>query len=74
MLNRDVYLPFSTGQQSCAGRNIANLELRALLVALLHRFDIQAAADFRLNDYEETLQDAYVTIRKSLYVQLRPLH
>ena len=73
VLKRELLLPFSAGQQGCAGRNIANLELRTLLVAVLHRFDIEAAEDFRIDEYEETLSDAYVTLRKPLYVKLRPL-
>ena len=40
---------------------------------VLHRFDIEAAEDFRIDEYEETLSDAYVTLRKPLYVKLRPL-
>ncbi|KAK7687806.1 hypothetical protein QCA50_009025 [Cerrena zonata] len=72
--NRDVFLPFSTGQQNCAGKNVANMELRSLLVALLNQFDIEPAEGFRVGDYEEGLADVYVTLRGPLYVQLRSVH
>lgn len=71
VLNRNVFLPFSTGQQNCAGKNVANMELRMLLLSILHRFDVEPAEGFRVDDYEEGLADVYVTLRGPLYVRLR---
>ena len=48
---------------------MANMELRSLLVALLHRFDIEPADGDRVNDYE-----VYVALRGSLYAQLQELN
>ena len=50
---------------------MANMELRSLLVALLHRFDIEPAEGYRVDDYEEGLADVYVTLPGPLYVRLR---
>ncbi|KAK7678305.1 hypothetical protein QCA50_018653 [Cerrena zonata] len=73
ILSRDAYYPFSIGQQGCAGRNIALLELRTLLIAILHHFDIRAAEGDGLDGYEEAIKDTYVAQRGSLYVQLHPV-
>ncbi|KAK7678303.1 hypothetical protein QCA50_018651 [Cerrena zonata] len=70
MLSRDAYYPFSIGQQSCAGRNIALLELKTLLIAILRHFDIQVAEGYQLDGYEEALKDVHVTLRGPLCVRL----
>ncbi|CAL1708185.1 unnamed protein product [Somion occarium] len=71
VLSRNAFYPFSTGQQSCAGKTVAHLELRSILIALLHRFEILPAKGYRVDSYEENLMDVYVTLRGPLQVQLQ---
>ena len=71
VIDRGAWYPFSIGQQSCAGKSIALLELRVLLIALLRQFDIEVAEGYDIEAYEKGLMDVYVTLRGPLRVKLR---
>lgn len=70
ILNRSIYLPFSYGQQHCPGKVFANMEMKAVLSAILHNFDINPAAGSNLDDYEASISDIYITRKGSLPVEL----
>ncbi|CAL1710751.1 unnamed protein product [Somion occarium] len=70
IVNKTVYQPFSYGQQNCAGKVVANMEMRAVLSALLHKFDIKPARGFKLQEYEDSICDVYITYRGALPVTL----
>lgn len=69
--NRSSFLPFSTGPQNCAGKSLAMAELRAVVCAMVQRFDMQVAKGFDLDTWEENIEDVYVTNRGSLLVNVR---
>ena len=69
--SRSSFLPFSFGPQNCAGKSLAIMELRAVACALVQRFDFAVAKGYRLESWEETIQDIYVTKRGPLMVDIR---
>ncbi|KAF7789587.1 hypothetical protein EIP86_000533 [Pleurotus ostreatoroseus] len=74
--HRGSFLPFSYGPQNCAGKNLAIMEVRAVLSAMVQGLDVRVAEKpgFDLHNWEKTIQDVYVTNRGSLFVnvQVRP--
>lgn len=74
--NRGSYLPFSYGPQNCAGKGLAIMEVRAVVCAMVHAFDMRAVdrPGFDLDNWEKTIQDVYVTNRGSLFVDITARH
>ncbi|CAL1708242.1 unnamed protein product [Somion occarium] len=69
--NKAVFNPFSAGRQNCAGKSIAWIEMRAIMCAVLQRFDIDAVDGFELESYEKSLVEVYVTHRGALPLRLK---
>lgn len=69
--NRSVFLPFSAGMRSCVGKNIALLEMRAVLCATLQKFDIAKAPGYDLDDWERDMRDSFVATCGPLMVVLK---
>ena len=70
--HRGSLLPFSLGPQNCAGKSLAIMEVRAVLCALVQRFDMQAAkGSSDLENWEKNVHDMYVTTRGPLKVNLQ---
>ncbi len=67
---RGTYLPFGLGPRMCIGAGVAWMELRAILTALLRRFDLAPAAGTTPPPYETT---GALTIRptRPLRISLR---
>jgi len=70
--------PFSAGPGSCAGKNIATLELLVTIARTLHRFDVRKAlgGEGTLGESSHDrnifqLQDAYIAVRNGPMVQFR---
>ena len=70
--NRAAFVPFSLGPQNCAGKNVAMVEMRAVLCALLQKFDLHSAKNYNLDDWEKGLIDVYLTLRGPLPAVLTP--
>ena len=73
--NPAAYLPFSHGPLNCAGKALAQLELRAVVCALLRRFRVRLASGSReagLQAYERAYKDHFVSVRGSVSVVLEP--
>ncbi|KAK2735885.1 hypothetical protein FQN57_001091 [Myotisia sp. PD_48] len=61
-VSKDVpFYPFSTGRDSCAGRMLALMELRLVLM-ILHRFDLRATSQEQMDTYEGQLRDANMLV------------
>lgn len=69
-LNRSAFIPFSTGPQNCAGKLLAILELRAVVCAVLQKFELKRAGDFDMNDWERNVRDSFVSLRGPLPLYL----
>lgn len=71
---KEVFMPFSLGPMICVGKNIALLEIRAVVCALVQRFDISSADQRALDTWEEQLGEVFVTLRGKLPVRISPRH
>lgn len=70
-----AFLPFSIGPANCAGKNLALLELRALVCHLLQKFDFHIpeseAQRMEFEKWEEGVRDHVVLSRPSLPVVVK---
>ena len=70
-----AYLPFSIGPANCAGKNLALLELRALVCHLLREFDFyipESGVQRReFDDWERGVCDYFVMSRPTLPVVIK---
>lgn len=64
-------MPFSAGPQNCAGRAIAQQEMRAVLCAILRKFEIEIAEGFDLDSWDRNLKDYYISHRGPLMVRIK---
>lgn len=69
--NRDVFMPFSQGPMVCAGKNVALMEIRAVICAIAQQFHVESAKQASYNSYENDLYEAFTTLRGSLHVRLQ---
>ena len=68
--NRDAFIPFSFGPANCVGKSLALMELRAITVAFVQKFNLEVAEGYDLNRWEEDMKDHGVAARGSLFVKL----
>ncbi|KAI0690130.1 high nitrogen upregulated cytochrome P450 monooxygenase 2 [Cerioporus squamosus] len=68
--NESAFLPFSHGPMNCAGKNLALLELRMVVCALLQRFRIRLAEGWDVREYEKGYKDHFVAARPEFPVVL----
>ena len=71
ILNRDVFVPFSRGPMVCVGKNVALMEIRAVLCTMLQNFDVEVADWSSFESYEDGLCEVFITKRGPLPVRLR---
>jgi cytochrome P450 len=62
--SKNTYIPFGVGPRSCIGQGLANLELLAVLVAILRRFQVEYAGA------GEVACDVGLTLRPDIEVVL----
>jgi cytochrome P450 len=65
-----AFQPFSFGPAGCVGKNLAQLELRAVTCNLVKRFDFRVEEGFKLESWEEGITDCFVVSRPPLPVVL----
>jgi hypothetical protein len=53
-------MPFNYGPGNCIGRALAMNKMRVVLAALVRRFDMHLAPDFKLGNWERDLFDGYL--------------
>ena len=80
--NEGAFLPFSYGPMNCAGKNLAMLELRVVVCAIMRRFSVrpvgggarsmsgQERDTFDLDAYDAGYRDFFVTARSPVCVEL----
>ena len=68
---REAFMAFSQGQMVCAGRNVAQAEMRAAICAVLREFDLHAEGK-AVETWEDGLQECFVTKVGELKVGLAP--
>lgn len=58
--SRDAFIPFSVGQQNCAGRPLALIEMRYLLAALIRNFDVEFDREvYTDTQWEDKMEDRF---------------
>ncbi|XP_060086973.1 cytochrome P450 2K6-like [Heteronotia binoei] len=60
-VKRDAFLPFSAGRRTCAGENLAKMELFLFFVSLLQRFTFQPAPGTSEEDLDLTPAAGFTT-------------
>lgn len=68
--NVTAFTPFSYGPASCAGKNLALLELRAVVCYTMQRFTVTIDDPRRLTTWEDDFQDFFTTKWGNLFVHL----
>ncbi|KAK8068944.1 hypothetical protein PG994_005560 [Apiospora phragmitis] len=59
VLDASAYAPFSIGRTSCAGKQLALIELRRTVALILHRYDFALAPKQQIEDFERGLEDHF---------------
>ncbi|KAI0331729.1 high nitrogen upregulated cytochrome P450 monooxygenase 2 [Cubamyces sp. BRFM 1775] len=70
--NENAFLPFSYGPMNCVGKNLALLEIRAVVISVLQKFRLELRAGWNTERYEEGFKDQFVTTRPAVPVTLTP--
>lgn len=67
-----AYIPFSAGPANCVGKNLALLEMRMVVSAVLQRFDLKFPDSYDTKRWEEELKDYFIIKVGELPVVLTP--
>ncbi|KAI0667289.1 high nitrogen upregulated cytochrome P450 monooxygenase 2 [Trametes maxima] len=70
--NEAAFIPFSYGPMNCVGKNLAMLEMRVVVCAVLQKFKLQLREGWDVQAYQQGFKDFFVTTRPSVPVQLTP--
>ncbi|TFY79311.1 hypothetical protein EWM64_g4697 [Hericium alpestre] len=68
--NTAAFIPFSHGPSNCVGKNLALMEMRMVVCALLQRFELLPAEGFER--WEDSLEDYFVFKKSPLPVRFIP--
>ena len=55
----------------CAGKAVALAEMRAVACAIIREFDLEVADQATVEKWEDSLREAFITLRGPLLVTLR---
>ncbi|KAL4901938.1 hypothetical protein BDW74DRAFT_169892 [Aspergillus multicolor] len=64
--NKAVYIPFNAGPYSCAGKQLALMELRSVTASLLKRYNITLAPGQSKETFLEGLRDTFTLVAPPL--------
>lgn len=68
--NLDAFIPFSFGPQNCVGKNVAILELRAVLALVVQHFNFNIKRANALEGWQDGIQDWFATACPALFAHL----
>jgi cytochrome P450 len=69
-LDTRAFNPFSYGPANCVGKNLALLEMRVVICFIVQKFLFEPKEGFRLESWEEGIEDLFVVKRPPLPVTL----
>ena len=55
--DRSAFIPFASGHANCVGKNLAWMEMRMVVAAIVQRFDMKFAEGYDPRKWEEDLHD-----------------
>ncbi|KAF5327372.1 hypothetical protein D9619_004468 [Psilocybe cf. subviscida] len=64
--NTTAFIPFSLGPTSCAGKNLAYLEMRMTVVLMIHRLNFTLQKGYDADRWETDMMDHFVTKKGTL--------
>jgi cytochrome P450 len=59
VLNRQAFIPFSTGSHSCAGKALSLMELRSVIGRVIAEFDVMLDEETDVHAYWEGILDHF---------------
>ncbi|KAL7277160.1 hypothetical protein ACG7TL_009006 [Trametes sanguinea] len=66
-----AFVPFSHGPGNCVGKQLAMQEMRAVVCALLQKFDLRLRDGWDVREYDRGFKDYFVTTRPEVPVTLQ---
>ncbi|KAH7414182.1 cytochrome P450 [Phaeosphaeria sp. MPI-PUGE-AT-0046c] len=57
VLRKDAFIPFLTGPYSCAGKNLAMMEMRSVIGRVINEFDVIMPKGFIAEEYWNAIKD-----------------
>ncbi|KAF8543665.1 cytochrome P450 monooxygenase-like protein [Trichophaea hybrida] len=73
VIDKTAFAPFSTGPAACVGRNVAQMEIRCVLMKTLRLYEIAATEGFDREVYFGGVQDKFTTALPGLELRFRKL-
>ncbi|KAJ7039626.1 cytochrome P450 [Mycena alexandri] len=67
-----AFIPFSTGPNNCAGKNLAYQQMRMVICTLMTRFDMRFEEGFDVRSWEDNLCDYFITRKGKLPIVFVP--
>jgi cytochrome P450 len=74
ILDHAAYIPFSYGPASCVGKNLALLEMRAVICYVVQKFGFKVKEGFRIDAWEDGIGDFFVVKSPALPVVVEAQH
>ncbi|XP_014558733.1 hypothetical protein COCVIDRAFT_36033 [Bipolaris victoriae FI3] len=59
VLNKNAFIPFSTGPYNCVGKTLANMELRSVIARVVNEFDLRLPDGFVAEQYWDGIKDQF---------------
>jgi len=74
ILERNAFIPFSTGSANCPGKPLAMIELRLMTCLIVKNFELSFEDGYDVSRWEEELLDWFVMVKGKLPVKLKLRH
>jgi len=74
ILERNAFIPFSTGSANCPGKPLAMIELRLVTCLIVRTFELSFEDGYDPSLWEEELLDRFVMVKGKLPVKLKSRH
>ena len=71
ILERNAFIPFSTGSANCAGKPLAMIELRLMTCLIVRTFELSFEDGYDPSRWEEGILDRFLMVKGKLPVKLK---
>jgi cytochrome P450 len=59
VLDRNAFFPFMTGPNNCAGKALAQMEMRSVIGRVVNEYDVRLPEKFDVEEYWERIEDHF---------------